>query len=152
MQLSKPNAWPRALPQPTPGIHWYLFQRPSVTPSLALGTRFAVFLRSLVPTIENTFVGIISVRHLLRLHHTSMTADMIHEIDYTETRRWHVTISCQPDGRPPQPVRPWKSGRVHLAEGSNVVVLELPYSTEFKRESRKFASGVRKCGKCDDGR
>jgi len=39
-------------------------------------------------------------------------------------RRWHVTISCQPDGRPPQPVRPWKSGRVHLAEGSNVVVLE----------------------------
>jgi len=35
------------------------------------------------------------------------------------TRCWHVTISCQPDGRPPQPVRPWKSGRVHLAEGSN---------------------------------
>jgi len=24
-------------------------------------------------------------------------------------------------------------GRVHLAEGSNVVVLELPYSTEFGR-------------------
>ena len=46
-------------------------------------------------------------------------------IDATkETRRWHVTISCQPDGRQPQPVRPWKSGRVHLAEGSNVVVLE----------------------------
>ena len=63
------------------------------------------------------------------------------------TRRWHVTISCQPDGRPPQPVRPWKSGRVHFAEGSNVVVLELPYSTEFGRESRKFASGVRKYGK-----
>ena len=40
------------------------------------------------------------------------------------TRRWHVRISCQPDGRPPQQVRPWKSGRVHLAEGSNVVVLE----------------------------
>ena len=56
------------------------------------------------------------------------------------TRRWHVTISCQP-------VRPWKSGRVHLAECSNVVVLELPYSTEFGRESRKFASGVRKYGK-----
>ena len=35
-----------------------------------------------------------------------------------------MTISCQPDGRPPQPVRPWKSGRVHLAEGSNVAVLE----------------------------
>jgi len=35
-----------------------------------------------------------------------------------------VQISCQPDGRPPHPVRPWKSGRVHLAEGSNVVVLE----------------------------
>ena len=35
-----------------------------------------------------------------------------------------MTISCQPDGRPPQPVRLWKSGRVHLAEGSNVVVLE----------------------------
>ena len=49
------------------------------------------------------------------------------------TRRWHVTISCQPDGRPPQPVRPWKSGHAHLAEGSNVVVLELPYSTEFGR-------------------
>jgi len=25
------------------------------------------------------------------------------------TRCWHVTISCQPDGRTPQPVRPWKS-------------------------------------------
>ena len=37
-----------------------------------------------------------------------------------KTRRWHVTLSCQPDGRPPQPVRPWKSGCVHLAEGSNV--------------------------------
>ena len=48
--------------------------------------------------------------------------------------------------------RPWKSGRIHLAEGSNVVVLELPYSTEFVRESRKFASGVRKYGKFDDGR
>ena len=59
-----------------------------------------------------------------------------------------MTISCQPDGRPPQPVRPWKSGRVHLAEGSNVVVLELPYSTEFGWwDSRKFASGVRKYGK-----
>ena len=57
------------------------------------------------------------------------------------TRRWHVTISCQPDGRPPQPFRPWKSGRVHLAEDSNVVVLELPYSTEFGRESRKSARG-----------
>ena len=44
------------------------------------------------------------------------------------------------------------SGRVHLAEDSNVVVLELPYSTEFGRESRKFASGVRKYGKFDDGR
>jgi len=63
------------------------------------------------------------------------------------TRRWHVTISCQPDGRPPQPVRAWKSERVHLAECSKVVVLELPYSTEFGRESRMFASGVRKYGK-----
>ena len=71
---------------------------------------------------------------------------------YTVTRRWHVTISCQPDGRPPQPVRRWKSGRVHLADGSNVVVLELPYSTEFERERRKLASGVRKYGKFDDGR
>ena len=61
-------------------------------------------------------------------------------------------ISCQPDGRLPQPVRPLKSGRVHLAEDSNVVVLELPYSTEFGRESRKFASGVRKYGNFDDGR
>jgi len=68
------------------------------------------------------------------------------------TRRWHVTISCQPDGRPPQPVRRWKNGRVHLADGSNVVVLELPYSTEFERERRKLASGVRKYGKFDDGR
>ena len=58
-----------------------------------------------------------------------------------------MTISCQPDGRPPQPVRPWKSGRVHLTEGSNVFVLELPYSTEFRRDSRKFASVVRKYGK-----
>ena len=41
------------------------------------------------------------------------------------TRCWHVTISCQPDGRPPQPVRPWKSGRVHLAEGSNVESLRV---------------------------
>jgi len=49
--------------------------------------------------------------------------------------------------RPPHPVRRWRSGRVHLAEGSNIVVLELPYSTEFGRESRKFASGVRKYGK-----
>ena len=32
-------------------------------------------------------------------------------------------------------------------EGSNVVVLELPYSTEFGRDSSKFASGVRKYGK-----
>ena len=47
----------------------------------------------------------------------------------------------------PQPARPWKSGRVHLAEGSNVVVLELPYSTEFARDSKNFASGVRKYGK-----
>jgi len=70
---------------------------------------------------------------------------------YKSTRRWHVTISCQPDGRPPQPVRHWKSGRVHLADGSNVIVLQLPYSTEFGRDSRKFASGVRKYGKFDDG-
>ena len=42
---------------------------------------------------------------------------------------------------------PWKSGCVQLAEGSNVVVLELPYSTEFGWDSRKFASGVRKYGK-----
>ena len=34
--------------------------------------------------------------------------------------------------------------RTYLAEGSNVVVLQLPYSTEFGRESRKFASGVQK--------
>jgi len=34
-----------------------------------------------------------------------------------------------------------------LEEGSNVVVLELPYSTEFGRDSKKFASGVRKYGK-----
>ena len=73
-------------------------------------------------------------------------------LQYGEIRRCHVTISCQPDGRPPKPVRPWKNGRVHLAEGSNVVVLELPYSTEFGRESRKFASGVPKHGKFDDGR
>jgi len=40
----------------------------------------------------------------------------------------------------------------HIADGSNVVVLELPYSTEFERERRKLASGVRKYGKFDDGR
>ena len=57
-----------------------------------------------------------------------------------------------PDGCPPQPVLPWKGGRVHLAEGSNVVVLELPYSTEFGRDSKKFASGVQKYEKFDDGR
>jgi len=45
-----------------------------------------------------------------------------------------VTISCQPDGRPSQPVRPWKSGRVHLDEGSDVVVLE--------REIRSVELGV----------
>jgi len=49
-------------------------------------------------------------------------------------------------------VRSWKSGRVHLAEGSNVVVLQLPYSTEFGQQSRKFAGGVRRYGKYDDGR
>ena len=38
-------------------------------------------------------------------------------------------------------------GRVDAYKGSNVVVLELPYSTEFGRNSRKFASGVRKYGK-----
>ena len=70
----------------------------------------------------------------------------------SRTRRWHVTISCQPDGRPPQPVRPWKSERLHLAECSKIVVLELPFSTEFGRESRKFASGVRKYGEFDDSR
>ena len=67
-------------------------------------------------------------------------SETVRHTDIDSTRRWHVTISCQPDRRPPQPVRPWKSGRVHLAEGSNVVVLELPYSTEFGRESGKFAS------------
>ena len=54
----------------------------------------------------------------------NLEVDSKDEVIHNETRRWHVTISCQPDGRPPQPVRPWKSGRVHLAEGSNVVVLE----------------------------
>jgi len=49
------------------------------------------------------------------------------KVKIVETRRWHLTISCQPDGRPPQPVQPWKSGRVHLAEDSNVVVLTVFY-------------------------
>ena len=40
----------------------------------------------------------------------------------------------------------------YLVEGSNVVILQLPYSTEFGQESRKFASGVGKYGKFDDGR
>ena len=74
-------------------------------------------------------------------------SEIVRSTFYDKTRCWHVTISCQPAGRPPQPVRPWKSGRVQLAELSNVVVLELPYSTEFGRDSRKFASGVRKYGK-----
>ena len=74
-------------------------------------------------------------------------------LQYGEIRRCHVTISCQPDGRPPKPVRPWKSGRVHLAECSKVVSFRInAYSTEFGRESRKFARGVRKYGKFDDGR
>ena len=34
-----------------------------------------------------------------------------------------------------------------FSRGHNVVVLELPYSTEFGRDSRKFASWVRKYGK-----
>jgi len=34
-----------------------------------------------------------------------------------------------------------------FSRGQNVVVLELPYSTEFGRDSRKFASVVRKYGK-----
>ena len=55
----------------------------------------------------------------------SRASDETWWIKTVKARRWHVTISCQPDGRPPQhAVRPWKSGRVHLAEGSNVVVLE----------------------------
>ena len=60
------------------------------------------------------------------------------------TGRWHVTISCQPDGRPPLSVRPWKSGRVHLAEGSNIVVLEQKYvlsnSTQLNRRLRTQVS------------
>ena len=39
-----------------------------------------------------------------------------------------------------------RRNRVYLAEGRNVVVLELQYSTEFGRDSRKFASGVQKYG------
>ena len=49
-----------------------------------------------------------------------LNSDHFFKLSPNQTRRWHVTISCQPDGRPPQPVRPWKSGRVHLADGSNV--------------------------------
>ena len=65
---------------------------------------------------------------------TYLDIKIINKLDsLRQTRRWHVTISCQRDGRPPQPVRRWKNGCVHLAEGSNVVVLELPYSTEFER-------------------
>ena len=86
---------------------------------------------------------------LLQKHFSVMTVIIIIIII---TRGWHVMILCQPDGRPPQPVRPWKSGGVHLAECSKVVVLEVPYFTEFGRESRKFASEVRKYGKFDDGR
>jgi len=41
----------------------------------------------------------------------------------------------------------WTRTFSRAAEGSNVVVSELPYSMEFGRESRKFASGVRKYGK-----
>ena len=89
-------------------------------------------------------------------HRPMKTVKQLYARDMTKTtklaRCWHVTISCQPDGRPSQPVRPSKSGRVHLADGSKVVVLELPYSTEFGRERRKLASGVRKYGKFDDGR
>ena len=100
-------------------------------------------MRSDVVTVLCFFAFLFAFLLRLYLFCTSCTILIIIII----TRCWHVTISCQPDGRPPQPVRPWKSGRVHLAEGSNVVVLELPYSTEFGRDSRKFASGVRKYGK-----
>ena len=56
-----------------------------------------------------------------------------------------MTISCQPDGRPPQPVRPWKSGRVHLAEGSNVVVLELPADyRRYRNQALRLAKTLRK--------
>ena len=85
-------------------------------------------------------------------YHKNYKSEKLASSNNYKTRRWHVTISCQPDGRPSQPVRPWKSGRVHLADGSKVVVLELSYSTEFGRESRKLAIGVRKYGKFDDGR
>ena len=46
-------------------------------------------------------------------HYASRGKNMIMWLRWISTRCWHVTISCQPD-------RPWKSGRVHLAEGSNV--------------------------------
>jgi len=55
----------------------------------------------------------------------SLSKPKLHLKNKQKTRRWLVTISCQPDGRPPQPVRSWKSGRVHLAEGSNVVNITL---------------------------
>jgi len=55
-------------------------------------------------------------------HSPHLCIVIIREDTTKVTRRWHVTISCQPDGRPPQPVRPWNNGRVRLAEGSNVVV------------------------------
>jgi len=76
-------------------------------------------------SIQHLNVQLVSIRVLFSPQYVNKTQ--------CKTRCWHVTISCQRDGRPPQPVRPWKSGRVHLAEGSNVVVLELPYFTEFLR-------------------
>jgi len=57
-----------------------------------------------------------------------------------------------PTGWTPTAANTWKSGRVHLAEGSNVVVLELLYSTTFGWDSRNFVSGVQKYGIFDDGR
>ena len=59
---------------------------------------------------------------LNRFEHFPTILRHIFVAKYNITRRW--MISYLPDGRPPQPVRPWKSGRVHLAEGSDVVVLE----------------------------
>ena len=120
----------------------------SLSPRLSLSSK--VGLRPKISQKSEVVFRLDSAISLSEIAETKLRTEQ--SLNPKITRRWHVTISCQPDGRPPQPVRPWKSGRVHLAEGSNVVVLELPYSVEFGRESRKFGSGVRKYGKFDDGR
>ena len=72
----------------------------------------------LYPTVRSNSMYVQTELYLYRNHQAYCNVFIFinKQVKHTiTTRRWHVTISCQPDGRPPQPVRSWKSGRVHLA-------------------------------------